>query len=166
MTNSLETNPNVAAHAGYTHYRVPLLESGVQLSEVRALLGNSRGSGESKQMSRYGNYALHAKVLVVDRKGLYIGSMNLDVRSRRLNTEMGFIIDSAELSQQEAGRFDAMTRPENAYSVTLQPGGKGRLLWHTIENGKPVDYDREPARSAWQRMKASFLAWLPLDHEL
>jgi cardiolipin synthase C len=166
LTNSLETNPNVAAHAGYTHYRVPLLEGGVQLSEVRALLGNSRGSGESKQMSRYGNYALHAKVLVVDRKGLYVGSMNLDVRSKRLNTEMGFIIDSAELSQQEAGRFDAMTRPENAYSVTLQPGGKGRLLWHTIENGKPVDYDREPARSAWQRLKAKFLAWLPLDHEL
>jgi putative cardiolipin synthase len=102
----------------------------------------------------------------MDRKGLYIGSMNLDVRSKRLNTEMGFIIVSAELSQQEAGRFDAMTRPENAYSVSLQPGGKGRLLWHTVENGKPVDYDREPARSAWQRVKAKFLAWLPLDHEL
>jgi putative cardiolipin synthase len=166
LTNSLETNPSVAAHAGYTHYRVRLLESGVQLSEVRALLGNSRGSGESKQMSRYGNYALHAKVLVMDRKGLYIGSMNLDVRSRRLNTEMGFIIYSAELSQQEAGRFDALTRPENAYSVALQPGGKGRLIWHTVEDGKPVDYDREPARSAWQRVKAKFLSWLPLDHEL
>jgi putative cardiolipin synthase len=166
LTNSLETNPSVAAHAGYTHYRVRLLESGVQLNEVRALLGNSRGSGESKQMSRYGNYALHAKVLVMDRKGLYIGSMNLDVRSRRLNTEMGFIIYSAELSQQEAGRFDALTRPENAYSVALQPGGKGRLIWHTVEDGKPVDYDREPARSAWQRVKAKFLAWLPLDHEL
>jgi putative cardiolipin synthase len=123
LTNSLETNPNVAAHAGYTHYRVPLLQSGVQLSEVRALLGNTRGSGESKRLSQYVNYALHAKVCVVDRKELYIGSMNLDVRSRRLNTEMGFIIDSTDLSQQEAARFEAMTRPENAYSVTLRPGG-------------------------------------------
>jgi putative cardiolipin synthase len=166
LTNSLETNPNVAAHAGYTHYRVPLLQSGVQLSEVRALLGNTRGSGESKKLSRYGNYALHAKAYVMDRKDLYIGSMNLDVRSRRLNTEMGFIIDSAELSQQEATRFEAMTRPENAYSVILRPGDKGRLLWHTVEDGKPVDYDREPARSTWQRVKAKFLAWLPLDREL
>ena len=166
LTNSLETNPNVAAHAGYTHYRVPLLQSGVQLSEVRALLGNTRGSGESKRLSQYGNYALHAKVCVVDRKELYIGSMNLDVRSRRLNTEMGFIIDSTDLSQLEAARFEAMTRPENAYSVTLRPGGKGRLLWHTVEDGKPVDYDREPARSTWQRVKAKFLAWWPLDREL
>jgi putative cardiolipin synthase len=166
LTNSLETNPNVAAHAGYTHYRVPLLQSGVQLSEVRALLGNTRGSGESKRLSQYGNYALHAKVWVVDRKALYIGSMNLDVRSRRLNTEMGFIIDSTDLSQQEAARFEAMTRPENAYSVTLRPGGKGRLLWHTVEDGKPVDYDREPARNTWQRVKARFLSWWPLDREL
>jgi len=31
--------------------------------------------------------------------------MNLDVRSRRLNTEMGFIIDSTELAHGQAGRF-------------------------------------------------------------
>jgi putative cardiolipin synthase len=166
LTNSLETNPNVAAHAGYTHYRVPLLQNGVQLSEVRALLGNTRGSGESKRLTQYGTYALHAKAYVVDRKEVYIGSMNLDVRSRRLNTEMGFIIDSADLSQQEATRFEAMTRPENAYSVALRPGDERRLLWHTVEDGKPVDYDREPARSNWQRVKAKFLAWLPLDREL
>jgi cardiolipin synthase C len=166
LTNSLETNPNVAAHAGYTHYRVPLLQSGGQLSEVRALLGNTRGSGESKRLAQYGNYALHAKVYVVDRKAVYVGSMNFDVRSRRLNTEMGFIIDSADLSQQEATRFDAMTRPENAYSVTLRPGGTGRVLWHTVEDGEPVDHDREPARSNWQRVQAKFLAWLPLDREL
>ena len=59
-----------------------------------------------------------------------------------------------------------MTRPENAYSVSLRPGDKGQLLWHTVEDGKPVDYDRDPARSTWQRLKAKFLAWLPLDREL
>ena len=166
LTNSLQTNPNVAAHAGYTHYRVALLHSGVQLSEVRALLGDTRGSGESKRLTRYGNYALHAKYYVFDRKDLYIGSMNLDVRSRRLNTEMGFIINSTELAQQEAARFEAMTRPENAYSVTLRPGSDSQLVWHTVENGKPVDYDTEPARSTWQRFEAEFLSWLPLDREL
>jgi putative cardiolipin synthase len=162
----LQTNPNVAAHAGYTHYRVTLLENGVQLSEARALLGDSRGSGESKKLTLYGNYALHAKFYVFDRKDLFMGSMNLDVRSRRLNTEMGFIISSTDLAQQEATRFEAMTRLENAYQVTLRDGGKKQLVWHTIENGKAVDYDREPARSGWQRFKAKFLAWLPLDREL
>jgi putative cardiolipin synthase len=169
LTNSLESNPEVAAHAGYMHYRVDLLRDGVQLYEVRSLLGNSRGSGQSAQLSRYGNYSLHAKLYILDSKELYIGSMNFDARSRRLNTEMGLIIHNAELAQQEADRFAAMTRLENSYSVELRPGKDGsssRLVWHTSEDGKPVDYESEPARSFRQRLKARFLSWLPLDPEL
>jgi putative cardiolipin synthase len=165
LTNSLESNPETAAHAGYMHYRVELVRDGVQLYEVRSLLGNTRGSGQSARVSKYGNYSLHAKLYVLDTKELYIGSMNFDARSRRLNTEMGLIIHNAELAQQESSRFDAMTRPENAYSVGFQPG-TSRLVWHTIENGQPVDYKREPARSRWQRAKVRFLSFLPLDPEL
>ena len=47
LTNSLESTPELLAHAGYMHYRIPLLEDGVELYEVRALLGDARGSGES-----------------------------------------------------------------------------------------------------------------------
>ena len=166
LTNSLESNPEIAAHAGYMHYRVELLRDGVQLYEVRSLLGNTRGSGQSARVSRYGNYSLHAKFYVMDTKELFIGSMNFDARSRRLNTEMGLIIHNGELAQQEASRFEAMTRPENAYSVELRPGSSSRLVWHTVENGQPLDYDREPARSTWQRVKARFLTFLPLDPEL
>jgi putative cardiolipin synthase len=169
LTNSLDTNPNVAAHAGYMHYRLPLLRSGVQLNEVRSLLGSSRGSGESKRITRFGNYALHAKLYVFDRRSLFIGSMNLDARSKRLNTEMGFIIDSDELAQQEATRFEAMTRLENSYSLSLRPvSGKqtAQLNWHTLEDGKSVDYDHEPACSRWKRAQAKVLSWLPLDPEL
>jgi cardiolipin synthase C len=169
LTNSLESIPEVAAYAGYMHYRVELLRNGAKLHEVRSLPGNARGSGESRRMTRYGNYALHAKLYVLDRKQLFIGSMNFDVRSRRLNTEMGLIIHSPELAGQEALRFDSMTRPENSYSVELRPGKQGaaaRLLWHTDENGRPVDYFRQPARNSWQRVEAEVLSWLPLDREL
>jgi putative cardiolipin synthase len=82
---------------------------------------------------------------------------------------MGVIIHNTELAQQEASRFEAMTRPENAYSVGLRSGakaGSNTLVWHTVESGQPVDYDREPARSSWQRAKARFLSLLPLDPEL
>jgi putative cardiolipin synthase len=95
--------------------------------------------------------------------------MNLDARSRRLNAETGFIIDSDELAQQEAARFEAMTRPENSHSLGLRPvAGKreSALIWHTIEDGEPVDYGHEPARSRWKRVQARVLAWLPLDPEL
>ena len=169
LTNSLESNPDVVAHAGYMHYRVPLLQKGVQLYELRPLLGNTRGSGQSRRMSRYGNFALHAKFYVMDRKELFIGSMNFDIRSRRLNTEMGLIIRNSELAGQEATRFEAMTKPENVYSVDLRPGGgrnSSRLVWHTVVDGQPVEYEREPARSHWQRTKVRMLSWLPLDSEL
>jgi putative cardiolipin synthase len=169
LTNSLESAPDLAAQAGYMHYRVPLLRQGAQLFEVRARLDSVRGSGQSRKISRYGNYALHAKLMVFDRSSLYVGSMNFDQRSVRLNTEVGLIIQSPELAQQTARRFEAMTQPQSAYSVTLQqadPRGKPRLNWSTEEAGHPVSYAVEPARSRWQRFKVRLLSLLPLDREL
>ncbi len=169
LTNSLESAPDLAAHSGYKHYRVQLLREGVEFNEVRSLLGDTRGSGQSAQLSRYGNYALHAKLLVVDRKTLFIGSMNFDQRSQRLNTETGLIIHDPGLSQQTAARFEAMTRQENSYSVLLRPGeprGSSRLIWRTIEGGTPVDYHSEPTRGSWQKFKVWLFSLLPLDSEL
>ena len=168
LTNSLESAPQLSAHSGYMHYRTELLKDGIELYEVRSRLGNSRGSGQSTKLSRYGKYALHAKLYVLDRERLYIGSMNLDQRSRHLNTELGLIIDSAELSQETAKRFEAMTLPENSYTVTFPSDGEKstHLVWRTVENGTSVEYKAEPARHAWQRIEVKFLALLPLDSEL
>ena len=168
LTNSLESTPELLAHSGYMHYRLPLLEDGVELYEVRALLGNARGSGQSLAASRSGNYSLHAKLFVFDRQKVYIGSMNFDERSRTLNTEVGLIIDSRELAQQTAARFESIVGPENSYRLALQAGavrGSGFALAHE-ENGSTIEYDREPARSEWQRTKVNFLSMLPLDSEL
>jgi cardiolipin synthase C len=168
LTNSLESAPELSAHSGYMHYRAELLKDGVELYEVRSRLGNSRGSGQSTKISRYGNYALHAKLYVLDRQRLFIGSMNLDQRSRRINTEVGLIIDSGELAQETAKRFEAMTLPENSYTVTLPaaPDQSPHLIWRTVENGTAVEYKIEPARHPWQRVEVKILSLLPLDSEL
>ena len=39
LTHSLESTPELVAHSGYMHYRLPLLEDGMELYEIRALLG-------------------------------------------------------------------------------------------------------------------------------
>jgi putative cardiolipin synthase len=170
LTNSLKSTTDIAAQAGYDHYRVPLLQEGAELYEVRALLGSTRGSGQTAKVSRYGNYALHGKMYVFDRQKLFIGSMNYDQRSKRINTEVGLIIQSPELAEQTARRFDAMVKPNECYIVGLVPAGApGKspgLVWRTEEDGRMVEYTSEPARSGWQRFKVKLLTLLPLDREL
>jgi len=168
LTNSLESAPDLAAQAGYMRKRLPLLRNGVALYEVRSQLANTHGSGQSAAVSRYGTYALHAKLYVFDRKRLFMGSMNFDQRSMHINTEVGLIIDSPELASQTAARFEAMVQPGNSYNLLWEPASSRRahLTWHTEENGAPVDLSREPARSTWQRIKAHILSWLPMSREL
>ena len=169
LTSSLEATTVILAQAGYMKYRVPLLEMGAELYEIRSLLGNSRGSGQTANISRFGNYSLHAKLFVLDRQRLFVGSMNFDQRSMHLNTEIGLIIDSPELAQQAARRFEAMVSPPNSYQVLLQPRDGGRspeLVWRTQEQGKLVDYDREPARNNAQRLQVKLLRLVAIDEEL
>jgi putative cardiolipin synthase len=169
LTNSLTSSALPLAHSGYMGYRVPLLEDGVELYEIRALLGNTRGSGQSAAMSRHGTYSLHVKMFVFDRQSIFVGSMNFDQRSMHLNTEIGLLIDSPELAEELARRFAAMAQPANAYEVLLQANrsGKGRhLIWRTLEEEVLVDLQSEPARSLWQKFQAGLLSLLPLDSEL
>jgi putative cardiolipin synthase len=169
LSNSLESCPEISAQSGYDNYRMPLLKSGVELFEVRSLLGSSRGSGQSSKITSYGNYALHGKLYVFDRKRVLIGSMNFDQRSQRINTEIGLIIASPEIAQQTALRFEFMVKPENCYALALSPAGmvgRARLTWRTEEGNRVIDYDREPARSGWQRLQAKFLSLLPIAREL
>lgn len=169
VTNSMNSTRDVLAFAGYTHYRKAIVEDGVDLYEVRAQLGNGRGSGQTGGISRYGNYGLHAKVFVFDSRRIFIGSMNFDERSRHLNTEIGLFIDSPELAAQETTRFEAMAQPENSYRVAVQPTVDDRvphLLWRTKENGAEVEYRREPSPSLWRRLQVRFLARLPVRDQL
>ncbi|MDE2393886.1 MAG: phospholipase D family protein [Burkholderiales bacterium] len=169
LTNSLESATVLLAQSGYVKVRRALLDDGVELYELRSKPGSARGSGQSAAMSRFGNYSLHAKLFVMDRTRLFIGSMNFDQRSMHLNTEIGLIIDSPELAQQVAARFDAMVQPANAYALALRPGAAGRrptLVWRTQEDGRAVEYDVEPSHSPLRRIEVDLLSRLALDAEL
>jgi putative cardiolipin synthase len=167
LTNSLASAPDLIAQAGYMHYRNTLLSDGVVLYEIRPALGNSRGSGQNRAISRHGNYALHAKIFIFDQDAVFIGSMNLDSRSKRLNTEIGLIIDSSDLASQAIKRFDALTSLDNAYQVSLRKSGSGeQLIWTTRLAQNDVELRKEPARSGWQRFKVRVLALAHIDREL
>jgi putative cardiolipin synthase len=169
VTNSLQSTRDILAYAGYTRSRKALLREGVDLYEVRAQLGTTRGSGQTPRVSRLGHYGLHGKLVVFDRARIFIGSMNFDERSRHLNTESGLIIESPELAEQTAKRFQAMAQPDNAYRPSFVAGAaasSGRLQWTTQEQGAEVVYRQEPSPSPWRRIITRILAWLPVRNEL
>jgi putative cardiolipin synthase len=169
LTTSLEANNDPLAESGYDQHRVALLQSGVELYELRARPETARGTGQSAKMAEHGTYSLHAKLLIFDRSAIFVGSMNYDARSRWFNTEIGVVIHSPQLATQGAQRFEAMTQPTSAYTVTLapsEPDHAPKLLWHTVSQGKPITYDTEPSRNAWQRMQVRTLSLFSLDHEL
>ncbi len=89
LTNSLASTDSPLVHTGYSRYRVALLKLGVELSEVRPKLGQKRARFHPFRSS---NASLHAKALVIDQKTVFIGSMNMDARSARINSELGLVI--------------------------------------------------------------------------
>jgi putative cardiolipin synthase len=169
LTNSLASSDVPVVHSGYQAFRVPLLELGVDLFEARPMPGKPMVRSGRLKSSSAGLYALHAKVYVFDRERVFVGSMNLDQRSLHINTEIGLLIESAELARQIALRVADMTQPANSYVMRLaEADGTGRraLVWHTLEDGKAVDYLEEPGVNAWQRFQVNLLSMLPIDELL
>jgi len=167
VTNSLAATEMPIAHAGYEHYRKRMLEDGVGLCEMRPTPGDqAERDGASSDSPAPSRAALHGKAFVLDRQRVFIGSMNFDRRSLRVNTEMGLLIDSRELAQQVALHIEALSRPANCYTPVLSPPdafGHRSLSWQTEENGKVINLASEPTGNLLRGLKASLLSLLPLD---
>jgi putative cardiolipin synthase len=167
LTNSLASTDMPIAHAGYIRYRPPLLEAGCELSEVRPLLGEPETEHGLIKSGSSEHFGLHAKVFVIDRQRVFVGSMNFDRRSLSVNTEIGVIIDSPELARIIAARFEAIARPENSYRLALEPAAGGyNLRWTTQVDGKAVSFDTEPDVDAGKRTLIEMLSLLPIDNLL
>ena len=158
LTNALEATDVAAVHAGYAKHREAMLEAGVSLFELRRRTPVARtrkllGNGSSTS-------SLHSKTFSVDRRHVFIGSFNFDQRSARLNTEMGFVIDSAVLADRIATAFDQRI-PAEAYEVRLSP--QHRLYWLEQRGKSVVRHDVEPGTSVGQRIGVAFLSLLPIE---
>jgi putative cardiolipin synthase len=159
-TNSLASNDVMAAHAGYADRRRQVLESGVELYELRADAGVIK-----KRIAFFAaKAALHAKVAVFDRKDVFIGSFNLDPRSADINTEAGLYVESPELAAQVIAWMDEGVVPQNSYRVLLDEDGG--LQWVTEYDGRQVRFDKDPESTAWQRFVAGFIGILPVEGQL
>jgi len=163
LTNSLASNDAVAAHAGYARYRKELIAMGIELYEMRAgpegdgpggsgLPATGSGAGGSNSTSS--RASLHSKAVVIDNSLSVIGSMNLDLRSQRSNSEVALLIRSAALARSAQERIGTMIEA-NAYRVELAGDD---LLWRAPPGAAFKDATSEPEASAKQKMLVRLIA--------
>ncbi len=96
--------------------------------------------------------------MVVDRKTLFVGSMNLDPRSANINTEMGLVIESPQLAR-ELLRIIDIDKLQSAYRVRL--GASGECCeWLTFDEAgeKEVVLSREPDAPFWLEFRTLLLS--------
>ncbi len=171
LTNALEATDVAAVHAGYQRYRRPLLEAGVRLFELRRAgssrgrrrlalgIGSRSGSRRRPAVASAGT-ALHAKTFEVDGRILFVGSFNFDPRSVRLNTELGFVIESPELARQLCALID---RQIAAYAYEVRLDEHGRLVWIEWRDGTEIVHRREPGTRLHQRALVAAVGRLPIE---
>jgi putative cardiolipin synthase len=166
LTNSLAATDVVAVSAGYQHYREDLLKAGVHLYELKPV-GSTSVKAERKFFGS-SRASLHAKTYVFDRRSVFIGSMNLDPRSSKLNTEIGVLCESPEIAGQVIDDVEPHLE-QIAWRVERRTdaNGKARIVWiDTTENGTSTELDSEPDVSFMRRTSIWFLGLLPIESEL
>lgn len=157
LTNSLSSNDVPAVNVHYGPWRQRLLAAGVVLHELRADAAIQAELVDTPPV-KSGFVGLHVKAMVVDRQRSFIGSMNLDPRSEVFNSEMGVVIDSPPLAETLARHMERDMAPANSWQVVAAPGGG--LRWHSSAG----TLDREPARSAWQRVENLLFKLMPASY--
>ena len=158
LTNSVQSNNHLSAHSAYRNHIETLVESGAELHEVR-VDAKDRGRYMLTPIERK-KMALHAKALIIDRDKVFIGSANLDPRSLRINTEMGFLIISEWFNRSVRGALEGDFSPANAWRLELQESGD--IFWISDD----ATLKSQPASSFAQRVEDWFFAHVLPEGEL
>jgi putative cardiolipin synthase len=154
LTNSLASNDEPFATAAYARYREPMLKMGVELYET-----DSSQLKHDKLFSaalRASVGRSHSKLIVIDRHLTFVGSMNLDFRSSRLNTELGMLVESPELAE-DVLRLKTYVESVGSFHLRLSPDGE-HVQWVGNEDGKETVYDEDPGVDLGTRLEVWFLS--------
>lgn len=161
LTNSLATNDLTTNHAGYAQSRPEMLAHGLELHELRPDAQACTVWIDKAEYCGKGAVSLHAKSVVFDRKTLYVGSFNVNLRSIYLNGETALVIHSPELAERVARDIGLAMAPQNSWRVTQD--ADGRLRW--TSNGG-AEWSHEPATGWWRRLKSGLFSLLPIEKYL
>ena len=168
LTNSFKANDVAVVHAFYGKYRQDLLEHGVQLYEFLPALDKNDLDRHTEALAKKAKVnlkglsrsSLHAKLMALDEKQVFIGSFNFDPRSAYLNTEIGVLLNSPPLARAVHTTMDE-NLSKYAYKLVLDANKK--ITWQRQTPQGPVIYTKEPRMKWWQRAGIKMLSWLPIE---
>lgn len=165
LTNSLASNDLVTNHSGYARHRKAMLASGIELFELRPdaaacqrLVTTAGGCRDGRE------FALHSKSLVLDRRVVYVGSFNANLRSTYLNSETALIIDSPLLAGRIAASIEELMAPDSSWQVLRS--ASGRVEWRTETASGPLILRHEPMTGFWRRFESRFFRMFPMEKYL
>ena len=99
---------------------------------------------------------MHAKALVIDQKTVFIGSMNMDARSARTNSELGLVMRSAEIARQVTSLLDDISA-DGSYKLQLVDHSD-QIEWSSGEPGSEKIWYSDPETTRLQRFSLKLLA--------
>ncbi len=154
VTNSMASNDEQLVSVAYGRYRREMLKMGIQIYEISPNVIREQTKLEENFGSAVGR--LHAKIIVIDRRTTFVGSMNLDFRSSRENTEIGLFVDSPELAGDVTELLDQV-RAIGTYRLRLSADGQD-VEWVDTEPGNERVYTSEPEMDWATRLKLFMLS--------
>jgi putative cardiolipin synthase len=147
LTNAADATDEPLVHFAYARYRQQMLQAGVSIFELGGkLVAQSRDLG----IFRSSQGRLHAKVSVIDRRWVTIGSLNLDLRSARANTEQTLAIESPTLAHEVLSLVDRSGHVAGSYKLRLDEDG--RIEWVSREGDAEVVTRDEPGATPLSRL--------------
>lgn len=168
LTNSFKANDVSLVHAFYQKYRVDLLKHGVQLYEFQPAIDAANLNANTEEISKklkislkgLSRSSLHAKLMALDEKQVFIGSFNFDPRSANLNTEIGVILNSPPLAKAVHHTMDENLK-KYAYKLVLT--SKNKINWIKNTPNGVKTYTQEPRMKWWQKAGIKIISWLPIE---
>ena len=122
LTNSLAATDVAPVHAGYAKYRKALLRGRRAALRAEADCGETTRDARTAHRRQLGREPAREDLRASTAARVFVGSFNFDPRSARLNTEMGFVIESPALATRLSQAFDREL-PGIAYEVRLTSDG-------------------------------------------
>lgn len=145
LTNSLASHDVPAVNSHYEPWRDDFIRAGVDLYEFRSDPAIQSTIIDVPPVAAEFS-GLHSKSAVADRRYVFVGSMNLDPRSAKINTEMGVMVDSPALAEDLARIILRDMSGDNAWHVTMDEDDN--ISWtNSVEM-----LDKQPARDGMQRV--------------